>query len=301
MTQDPAPSPAPCESSPNSAKHSGRRRTFLKWFGGVIVFVLVACVAALMSVDYLARLAIESAGSRALGVTTTLDQLSIGIFSNSSSLSGFQVANPEGFQSNFFLRLDSGALNMSLLNVLDETIEIDQLELSGVHVNLVREAKQANFSAIIANARRFEEETSKKAESDLSLGKHYVIHSVFIRDIHVHMDLLPIGGKLTQLDVPIELLELKDVGAESSRGENLARIIATIVRALLEAALDKGEGILPPETIEELSGMLSELKPLETIRAIRNSLQKHREQRRQQGESGRRPFVPLLQRRFKEQ
>jgi hypothetical protein len=267
----------------------------------VIVFVLVACVAALMSVDYLARLAIESAGSRALGVTTTLDQLSIGIFSNSSSLSGFQVANPEGFQSNFFLRLDSGALNMSLLNVLDETIEIDQLELSGVHVNLVREAKQANFSAIIANARRFEEETSKKAESDPSLGKHYVIHSVFIRDIHVHMDLLPIGGKLTQLDVPIELLELKDVGAESSRGENLARIIATIVRALLEAALDKGEGILPPETIEELSGMLSELKPLETLRAIRNSLQKHREQRRQQGESGRRPFVPLLQIRFKEQ
>src|SRR5262249_46678556 len=129
----------------------------------------------------------------------------------------------------------------------------------------------------------------------------YLVHSVLIRDVHVHMDLLPRGGKLTQFDVPIELLELKDVGAESSRGENLARIIATIVRALLEAVLDKGESILPAETLEELSGMLSELNPLETLRAFRNSLQERREQRRQHGEPGRRPFAPLRQRRFEKQ
>jgi hypothetical protein len=279
----------------------GRRRTFLKWFGGAVIIVLVAGVAALLSVDHLARLAIESAGSRALGVTTTLDQLSIGVFSGRSSLAGFQVANPEGFQSSYFLRLDSGAVNMSLLNVLHETIAIDQLTLSGIHLNLVREVKQANFSAIIANIRRFEEEIAKQAGSNLATGKQYVIHSVLIRDVHVHVDLLPLGGKLTQLDVPIELIELKDVGAGSSRGENLARIIATIVRALLEAVLDKGESILPPEAMEELSNMLSELKPIETLRAFRNSLQERREQRRQQSEPGSRLFAPLRQRRLEKQ
>ena len=75
--------------------------------------------------------AIETAGSRALGVNTSLDEISLGIFSDRSSLAGFQVANPAGFDSSYFLRLDDGALNMSLFNVLEDTIEIDQLNEIG--------------------------------------------------------------------------------------------------------------------------------------------------------------------------
>lgn len=273
-----------------------------------MVVVLIAGLVALLSIDYLARVAIETAGSRALGVNTSLDEISLGIFSDRSSLAGFQVANPAGFESSYFLRLDDGALNMSLFNVLEDTIEIDQLTLSGIHLNLVREKQQANYGTILANTRRFDDKNAQPEKSGLAAGKHFLIRSVVIRDVQVHLDLLPIGGKLTELDVPIELLELSDVGAESSRGENLAKIIATIVRALLEAVLAKGESILPPETQQELSDILSELKPLETLRDLRNSLQERREQRREdaelrreQAEPRRRPFAPFRQRRLDRQ
>ena len=86
-------------------------------------------------------------------------------------------------------------LDMSLGNLLNETIEIEQLSLSGIHLNLVREAKEANFIKIIANTRRFEDEAARQSGTDLRSGKRFLIHSVVIRDVHVNVDLLPIGAE----------------------------------------------------------------------------------------------------------
>jgi hypothetical protein len=202
------------------------------------------------------------------------------------------------------MRLDNGSLDMSLVRVLKQTIEIKQLTLSGIRLNLVREAEEANFRSIIDAIRRLQGEIAKQAGADPASRKRFLIRSVIIRDVVVNVDLLPLGGKLTKLEVPIDLLELNDVGADSSRGENLARVIAKVVRALLEAVLTNSEGVLPPETREALRTVLTEVKPLETIRAIRGSLQERREkrleERQQLPELRRRPLGPLRQRRLEE-
>src|SRR5262245_7677251 len=163
MSQEPASTaPAP-DLNPANAGHSGQRRTFLKWFGAALLVLLLVGIGGLMLVDYLGRIAIETAGTRALGVATTLDQLSIGVVSGNATLSGFQVANPAGFESSYFLRLDSGSLDMSVRNVLNETIEIEQLSLTGIHLNLVREEKEANYRTIFDTIYHFEDEIADQA------------------------------------------------------------------------------------------------------------------------------------------
>lgn len=260
MSQETTSEASTSDTRLTNAGRSRRRQSFLRWLCAVLVVLLLAGLAGVMSVDYLGRTAIEAAGTRALGVITRLDDLSIGVFSGKTTLHGLQVANPDGFKSSYLLQLKSGSLDLSLRNVLNETIEIEQLTLSGIHLNLVREGKEANYRAIMDHIQRLEDEAVDQKGADLAARKRFLVHSVIIRDVLVNVDLLPIGGKLTQLDVSIDLLELNEVGAESSQGENLARIIATVVRALLEAVLAKGENILPAETREELSDLLSEMK-----------------------------------------
>jgi hypothetical protein len=272
---------------------------------GLVALVAVGLLVAVLVIDYVAKAAIEHAATKALGVDTTLKAISIGILRPSSNLSGLQVANPPGFEADYFLRLERGDLDMSLRNLLNDTVEIDRLTLSGITLNLVRESAGANFRKIIGNIREFQAQQKKEP----TLGeKKFLIHEVVIENVHVNVDLLPIGGKLTELDVPIKELRLVDVGSDSLGGENLARIVSTVVYALLEAVIAKGESILPPEVVDELGETLSELKPLETLKAIRERLRERREQREaerleaeeREGEPGEpapdRPVGPIRQR-----
>jgi len=248
--------------------------------------VVVVLVAAVLSIDLLAKLGVERAGTRALGVTTTLDAIKIGILSGDCKLTGFQVANPPGFESSYFLRLDQGGLELPFAKLMGDVVEIDQLTLSGVHLNLVREAEKLNFRTIVESIRQFEAaRKSPEGEASDNRGrKRFIIHEVVIQDINVDVNLLPFGGKLGQLAVPIEEIRLQDVGSESSKGENLARITATVIRALLDAVLAKGDAILPPEMRQELTEKLSELKPLETLQKMRGNMREFREERRERRE-----------------
>jgi len=267
----------------------------------LIALVVVGLVATVLVIDRIAKMAIEYAGTTALGVDTTLDGISIGILRPSSSLDGLQVANPIGFDSNYFIRLEHGVLDMSLGNLLNETVEIERLKLSGINVNLVRENQGANFRQIISNIREFQ---SKQEKQPTSGEKKFRIREVLIEDVKVNVDLLPFAGKLTQLDVPIKELRLENVGSDELGGENLSRIVSTVVYALLEAVIAKSESVLPPGMAEELSETLSELKPLETFRAIRENVKERREERleRQQaqpvppGAPPDRPVGPIRQR-----
>ena len=81
-------------------------------------------------INWLVKAGIERAGTRALGVATTLDAVDIGIFHEQCDLSGLQIANPEGFTADYFLRLDGGTVDVSVGKLTHHTVEIPQLVLS---------------------------------------------------------------------------------------------------------------------------------------------------------------------------
>ena len=142
----------------------------------VVALIVALAVLAAFWIDGLAKAGIEYAGTRALGVPTTLDGIKIGIVSSDCKLVGFQVANPPGFKSPYFLRLDQGTLEVSLGNLIKQTVEIDQLRLSGVHINLVRESDGANFRTIIENIRRFETGESTSEERAARQNRPKEVH-----------------------------------------------------------------------------------------------------------------------------
>jgi len=235
----------------------------------VLLVVVLLVVLAVLWINQLAKAGIEFAGTSALGVATTVDRVAIGILSGSCQLSGLQVANPPGFKSSHFLRLKEGTIDVALGSILKDTVEVPLLTLRGIEVNLVRENGPANFRTIVDNIARFEASRNQTDEPppDEKSRKKFIFHEVVIEDVSVFIDLLPLGGKLTQLTVPIDEIRLTNVGSEGNNGETLARVTAIVVKALLDAIITKGENILPPELLSELREKIADLKPLKTLRA----------------------------------
>ena len=111
----------------------------------VVVLLLIIVVATLpLWISPAARKAVETGGTNAMGVKTTLAELDIGLFSGTCDLAGLNIANPEGFKTPHFMDLGSGAVALDLQTLNSDIVEIPKFELAGRDLNLEQGSGQAN-------------------------------------------------------------------------------------------------------------------------------------------------------------
>lgn len=244
----------------------------------VCVLLVVGLVTfAVMSVNTIARTGIEKGGSYALGVPTTLDSASVGLMSGKFSMRGLNVANPPGFESDRFLGLGSGAVQVSYQSLQSDTIELPTLTLDGVRVNLEKKSGEANYKVILANVKRVTgsdtgDAPPKPAPSD---EKKLVINELVITDVVVTIDLFGGDGpaatlsKLTSVTVPIDRIVLKNVGktgtGASGTGVTLGQLSGILVQALMAAAIQKGGDLLPKDLVGDMQGALEGLGSIKDL------------------------------------
>ncbi len=229
---------------------------------GALVVVLVAIVTIVfISIDSIAKAAIVRGSTYALGVQTTLASADIGIFSGEFAMKGLDVANPEGFESDHFLRLDEGFLAVSLRSLRQDTVEVPTLALTGIDINLEKRGGKANYKIIVDNLKRFESGDAGDDGAQAGAGKpgkKFVVREIIIRDINVTVDLMPVGGALTRLEIPIEEIRMTDVGSESM---TTAELTDRVIKMIL-AAIVKNAAHLPADLVNDLGGALAELGDL---------------------------------------
>jgi len=226
-------------------------------FGSLVILLVVAVVVVFMSIDAIAKTAIERGSTYALGVQTTLDSADIGILSGEFRMKGLNVANPEGFTSDTFFRLGEGFVAVSLGSLRQDTVELPTLALSGVQMNLEKKGGSSNFGVITDNLKRFESPAGGSAKP----GKSFIIREIVITDINVTVDLLPIGGTLNRIEVPIEQVRLTDVGND---GLTTAEMTALVIKAIM-AAVVANAGDLPADLVNDLGGALGNLASLKDL------------------------------------
>ncbi len=230
----------------------------------IIIIVVVlgfALGGVVLYIDTIARHAVERGATTALGVTTTLDSADVGILSGEFSMQGLNVANPDGYQSPQFLDMNSGAVQVSLGTLREETVLLPHLTLDGLDLNLEKRGGKANYDAILDNLKKTEE-TDEPAPDES--GKRFVIEKVTITDIMVHIDLLPEGGALTRTELPIERIELTNVGSESEKGALLSDLSGVLIKAILTAVVNKA-GDLPGLALDGLEQGLGQLSSIGEI------------------------------------
>lgn len=236
----------------------------------LIIILFGAVFAVFFYIDAIAKRAIESGGTYALGVKTTVDSAKVGILGGTFSMSGLNVANPSGFSSPHFLSLGSAGVAVSLSSLQQPVVELPKLSFENLNVSLEKKGGTANYNVILDNLAKLKsKESSSKSNGD---GKRFVIKDLTLKNIKVGVDL--IGGPgaigdLTKVTIPLDEIRLQNVGQTGTgvggTGVTMEQLTSIIVQAVLAAAAEKGGGILPAEILGELQGGIANLGSLDKL------------------------------------
>ncbi len=234
-----------------------------------VVAVILALVIALVAIDTIARVGVERGASYALDVETNLASADVEVLGGEFSMEQLGVANPEGFTNAHFLTLGQGGVAVTLGTLLKDVVELPHLRMNDLEVWLQKKEGKANYQVILDNLGRFESQEDKPSDQGgpPADAKRYIVREVTVEDVNVHVDLLPAGGELMKIDVPIERLTLEDVGAKDNRGIILAELVTVVVKAIMTTVVEQGGADLPADLVNDLKSQLAQLKDLGAVGA----------------------------------
>lgn len=246
---------------------------------GVVVLLVAAVVIVILSINGLAKKGIEEGGTYALGVPTTLDSASVGLFSGKFSMKGLEVANPEGFTETNFFALGEGAVQIDPQSFGKEVIELPLLSLDTITANLEKKGGQANYKVILDHVKSLggsgEGEGDKPAEP--ADEQKLIVRELIIRNVNVKLDLLGLPGgdatapfqKIAVINIPIDEIKLNNVGKTgegvAGSGVTMGELTGIIVQAVMAAAIQKGGDKIPAELLGDLQGSLVGLTDLSSM------------------------------------
>lgn len=225
----------------------------------LVVLVLGGVLVGFIMIDGLARRGVERGGTYALGVPTELGSADVGVFGGTVSLSKLRIANPEGFKGDAFLTLGDGGLSVSMGTLRQDVVEVPSLTLTGIDLHLERAGERANYQVILDNLKRFESGDAPPPEEGEG-GKRFIIRKVEIRDVAAHIQLIPLGGEMSTIEVVVPEVVLTDVGADKPL--KLGELMNVVTQALLSTIAANANGALPEDLARELTSRLGQLDAL---------------------------------------
>ncbi len=231
-------------------------KKLIRFVVALVIVLLVLAVGVVVYIDSIAKAAIERGATYALGVETTLGSADVKLLSGTFAMGDLTIANPQGFESPYFTHLGQGDVEVALGTLRQQTVQLPTLTLTNLEMHLDKKEGKANYDVILENLKRFE--SQENAQDDAG-GKKFIIEEILIKNIMVHVQLLPLGGDLTKLDVPIDEIRLENVGSQTSRGVLMSELTGVIIKGVLIAIVQKGGGLIPGDILGDLGQGLGSL------------------------------------------
>jgi hypothetical protein len=254
---------------------------------GLVLLLVVGVFIVFLSINSIAKRAIEKGGTYALGTDTSVSSVSVGVFKGEFSMSGLKVANPSSatkFESPHFLTLGTGSTAVTLSTLRQPTVEIPTLTLDKLDANIESKGGATNYGAILDHLKTVTGgDSSKPAPADPN-EKKFIIRELKLTNLTIHVDMgAAVGGvvpgglgkvgdvvnKVTTVTIPIDKIELHDVGKGNGgvgdSGVSMSQLTGIIVKAVLAAAAEKGGGLIPTDLLGDLRGKLSSVANLDAL------------------------------------
>jgi len=128
---------------------------------GMVVFVLALSSIVSSAVKY----GVEEFAPAFVGAPVTLETVDISIFSGRGTIKGLVVKNPEGFKTEFAIKLDEATMDIDVGSLLSDTIIVEQILVDGPQVTYEGTMETSNMKAIMANVEKATQSTEEEAES----------------------------------------------------------------------------------------------------------------------------------------
>ena len=105
-------------------------------------------------------------------------------------------------------------------------------------------------------------ESGAPTSSRESSNKEYLVEVVEIRDIVVHVRLLPLIGESITVDVEIPEIRLENVGTAAGQAIELPDLVDLVLKAVLQSTVTVGGDLIPGDISGELINGLGQLQSL---------------------------------------
>lgn len=239
----------------------------------IILAVGVSVWYVLRNIDDIAKTQIERGGTQALGVTTKLDSVSIHIWNGNLALKGLDIANPAGYQGKHFLNLEHGEVDVTLSTLREPVIEVPKFTLKGIDLSIEENASGRNYQHILDAIQKLK--GSSPPAPSTGPEKKLIIKDLVIENVTINVDLKGMSGLVGQvvdpkpITLPIERIELHDVGRTGTgvggTGVTPGQLSSIIVQAVMAAAVEKGQGMIPDIILKDIQGRVGALGDLAAI------------------------------------
>ena len=203
----------------------------------IMLILFVVCIVAAflfftMLIDKTVKHGVELVGPQIVGVPVALEDVDISVFTGSGEITNLVIGNPDGFDTEFLVKVDRAHLDVDLKTLLSDKIIIEEIIIEGPEFAYEMSLKGSNISKFLENLKRGKKDDAEegvKAEpaeeqKEKSGGKKIQINLFRITDAKVRL-------QSDAVVLPMPDIELKDIGKESdgvSPAEAAAEIFSEV-------------------------------------------------------------------------
>ncbi|MFO8015153.1 MAG: hypothetical protein R6X20_17855 [Phycisphaerae bacterium] len=232
-------------------------RKLIRLAVGLVLVLVGAGIAFWYYVDVIAKTGIERGATYALGVPTTVHRADVGLFGGTLLVENLRVGNPEGFETPHLLALKQSDLGVVTNTLWKDTIQVNRFELDGLDLYIEQKPGTSNVSTVLEHIRS-KTGSPGEPEEEGAGGKKVKVDRIVVRNVTAHVQVLPIGGQATTVDVEVPEIILEDVTSDTAEGVAVAELTRRILPAILTAVIKKGRGTIPEMDLDRLAADVGE-------------------------------------------
>ena len=229
----------------------------------IVILLIIAVIAINLFADSAVKMAIESAGTKALQVGVAVDSVNLSILGGKIGFQNLVIDNPPGYKHERLLELGKASIAVQTGSLLTDIVNIKDIRLDGLNVVLEqRGITSNNLQDIMKSLPTKETEPAEPAEPTEPGGKKLHIDNLEITNVQVNVKLLPVPGKADTLKLKLDPIKMTDLGGENDI--DMVALTRKVLLALAGGIAKQGAGILPKEMLGSLTSQLGKLGALPT-------------------------------------
>jgi len=223
----------------------------------IVILLIIAVIAINLFADSAVKMAIESAGTKALQVGVAVDSVNLSILGGKIGFQNLVIDNPPGYKHERLLELSDAKIAVETGSLLTDIINIKEIKFDGLNVVLEQRGITSNNLQDIMKALPAKEDGPSEPG-----GKKLHIDSLQITNTRVKVKLLPLPGKVDTLTLKLAPIEMTDLGGENDI--DTGALVRKVLLAIAGGIAEQGAGILPKEMLGSLTSQLGKLGALPT-------------------------------------
>lgn len=200
---------------------------------GLFIVILAGFLGLTFTIDSIVKANIEQIGTEMTGTPVTVDGVSISPFSGQGTVSGFRVANPEGYSQDYALEVGNLFIELDLMSLLSDEVIVHEISMTGSSVFVEQKLPENNIREIMNHV--------NSVEPGEATGSGLIIEYFLLEDGTVDL-FTEVGGERSAR-VEISRIELRDLGSadgQEAAEEVIRQIAEQVAEESLRAAIQSG-------------------------------------------------------------